>query len=483
MLGTGIFGGGNDLSFVTHNNGEGSFDPGNAYDSDPYYANGTTQYTVYDDAGNGTALLAYGVLSDFDNDAQYQPNRILAPYCWPDATNAFGADQDMTGAKYVNVAKAMERSAVLVQAKPANTGSYIDQTMFSLYYTYTDAYGQVRYVEADTATTAAGNSRAIMINVPLKVAGIDVTEYQVKVSMSGYTAGYQTVNTFTLDSATDTGRLITLEDEPYNFVSIPYKAKGIDFVVDWNDPNVNLDMFLWLPHGVDSEQWEGPGNFIYGTPGPGAVIGTEGDALDVGGTFTTHKLVQYLGNDYDKISYGIGTLLRPDQLVQESTLPLPFSPYAQVTFDGGINSGQAPVDGAGNALLPSDNISVAYGAATKGTAKYFPKYYTTSGGIYELYVTDYSQSHGGSALYQSDGTYLIKDRGHFDYVAPVVRVWAYGVLTGTIKLEDSTASCDGTKDFWHAATMNGTNMNWNVALGTNECVDYTSLPYDENTSQ
>ncbi|MEJ5202878.1 MAG: S8 family serine peptidase, partial [Anaerolineales bacterium] len=146
-----------------------------------------------------------------------------APYCWPDGTK--GAEYSMDNARYLNVAAAMGRGAIVAAVTDALTGLPLENA-----YVYARDY----YTGAlkDTAVVSRGNRIVYLLNLP-------EGWYSIYVNKSGYTSGAAWV-AYQSTAAGDT------YTGPWLWLGVPPRG-NITAVANWYDES-DLDLFTWLPN-------------------------------------------------------------------------------------------------------------------------------------------------------------------------------------------------------------------------------------------
>jgi subtilisin family serine protease len=356
-----------------------------------------------------------------------QDDIIPAPFCWPEEHGSFGGAEDMSNATYLNLAAAMQRTAMLVEVKDANTGLPFENK--------TPAYVEVKDISATAtgvrrgyARTVAGNVYVALLNLPTEFVvnnsedeNFGKMKYAMNVSRSGNTVGLQTFNTVIADPADLRGKIVSphtfvgeLEDTlRYNRVSLPSNT-NIQFVLDWYHPGedvdtTNLDMFLWVP--------------------PNTPAVTEHQVVG-NGTTDAYNAVG-VGANY----LGMGTLLDPIKFGGN------YSPYAAYLIDGG----EVLYDELGQLMSPTETIVAKAGTTIKLAPFSKMKY----DGVYHLTVTDYNQR------------FISKDPTFPDYfTAPIVRAWVKGKVVQSVKLEKTANSCMGlTENWWQVLTYQNDGLN------------------------
>ena len=364
-----------------------------------------------------------GYYNDYEGEYIYgevDDGYIIAPFCWPTANGDFTGEHSMDNTTYLNLAAAMQRTAMLVEVKDANTGLPFENK--------TPAYVEVKDISATAtgvrrgyARTVAGNVYVALLNLPTEFVvnnsedeNFGKMKYAMNVSRSGNTVGLQTFNTVIADPADLRGKIVSphtfvgeLEDTlRYNRVSLPSNT-NIQFVLDWYHPGedvdtTNLDMFLWVP--------------------PNTPAVTEHQVVG-NGTTDAYNAVG-VGANY----LGMGTLLDPIKFGGN------YSPYAAYLIDGG----EVLYDELGQLMSPTETIVAKAGTAIKLAPFSKMKY----DGVYHLTVTDYNQR------------FISKDPTFPDYfTAPIVRAWVKGKVVQSVKLEKTANSCMGlTENWWQVLT-------------------------------
>lgn len=405
-------------------------------------------YSAFFDDGNAKWGKA------FDSDGMDGiPDTILAPYCWPTTGGAFESGQDMSKARYLNVAAAMGLGAITAEVKDS-TGLPTDYAYVSAYdLTFYTQYG---YVDLpywrDMAITAAGNSRLLLINLPLSRnadGSFKDTKYRLMVYKAGSTGGYTTFNEMYLYAPTLTpGKTLRDEDgfvtahnglgqvgtDYYNMVSLPPYSYNIQYVLEWTNPNANLDMFIWLPPSAYAGAYTGDPEINY--VDYRKVVGPGGDRI------LAYTDPDMAGDSIRDEFIGLGTILSPWQF-QPAPYTIP-SPYTQHVFDGGIDTA---VDRSGNAMSPVEQLNLTYGLYTGLNQYVRPKHQT---GTFSLLVTDYSEPEQYTGPDNGVPDYLNTSAGD-TFVHPIVREWMFGMIVNTVKL----TSCNANNDWWTVLTRTG----------------------------
>ena len=269
---------------------------------------------------------------------------IKAPFCWPkddpaDVNNPYGADQDMSAARYFNLARAMERFGVFADINDAVTGLPLNGAVVRTF--------NERGIIGNSVKVGSKTSGVVLLNIP--VSSNPNAAYYLQVSKSGYTAGYQTYGGFVPDPS-QSGN-IWLETQ--GSVAVP-PSRDISAVLNWLPyANANLDLYLWTPG--DSSM---PGFISAGWMG--------------------HYLPAYPGPTGNRISLDQGALIAPKP-------GMPPSPYAQLMHDGGQQ-------GFATDILPFDTVTIRV-----KPGKLVQPWFSGTGITqpYKLYVTDYSHTYAG----------------------------------------------------------------------------------------
>lgn len=351
----------------------------------------------------GSTLAMYGI--PFDHDGKPETSEIImAPFCWPKDSAPFGAGQDMSNARYLNVAKAMKRGALVSEVKDAfsgtpNKGAYVAAVSGG--------------VTRDTAVTNSVPF-VLLINLPMN------NNYLLRVNKSGATTGYQTFNS---------GVPVQIGSsyfDDYSTVSLPTNV-NMHIVLDWLNPSagpvegpdveVDLDLYAVLPPASGCTD---------------CIIGAE-SAWDE--TQAKADLDPYIAGSF----FGAGTLLAP------ANFGGTWSPYAIHNFDG-VTRTADPMREMGT---PTESITLRFGASLSVSPFYKPKYT----GEYQFLVTDHSpyydwySGQGYLDTERLDGP----DKNKF-YVAPILRYWSKGRILENVRL---AGNCDGTKAWWKPLILNG----------------------------
>jgi subtilisin family serine protease len=425
--------------------------------------NGGAALTLVTDRGNSHTIdenigfskdndsdytVPYGTPFNPDDEAQ-SPIYVMAPFCWPvtEASAPFHAPQfnnavlqDMSGARYLNVASAMNRVAFWVTALDGSSGMPLAGA------TVQTLVGTTKYTAIVPAGLTRNQPDVALINVPLKtttnldgsISPAD-TNFSLQISKTGYTTGFQTFNAIDVDPSL-AGTFIS---DAYSRVSL-LPSTIIQAVVDWNAPDdfdygdpdavfPDLKAVLFLPDLVDTTV----------NPKIGAIVGPPDMPADLSATSGKYR--------------GAGTMTDPIKICGTTTCT--FSPYALFQHDGGMDQGLGPdLDTNGNHLrlfsATEEGISIG-SSGTAPTPIYLkPKY----AGTYTLFVT------------ANDPSFLVSD----SEISPIVRVWAKGNLISTIKLSDATIGCDGANPWWKVVNLSASAP---VKVNTCDLGAYPFFPY------
>lgn len=336
----------------------------------------------------------------------------------------------MTGKVQVNIAKLMERGALIAGVYDASTGTPLKGAVISAY------QGNVSRGSATIATTATTD----IINLPVTGGS-----YTLKVNKSNYTTG--TVSAFQHEAAMPitAGTWTTFAD-----TAVPPKSVNFTIVLVWKvwqpaggktiDPlrGLDLDMDVWLPNTPNSTGVVQPSTFI---------VGNQSDDYNTN-----------VGSPYGAMSS---------------------FPYARLVREGGY------IDDVKVETMAIRNRFVANAPATVNVA--LPFYPDT----YSVYVTDYGQTidydndgcgdnYGRGAFFDpgydntcgGSGTPGIPIMG--TYLTPYIYVWKDGALT---KFSDGSSS----GSYW--ATGSECNDHWWKALNiTSGLTDKTPTYADDLVS-
>ncbi len=347
-----------------------------------------------------------------------------APFCWSSAAGPYGAEQDMSGARYLNVAKAMGRFGLYTDVRNAATGLPLEgatvrllrQTLFST-------------TIADTVKITRDSSAGIFLNIPYDPDALDVT-YLIQVNRSGFTTGYQLFGGHWPDVDEQGDVWVTA----YTTVAVP-PAKDITVVVNWLPyQDANLDLYVWTPEdsvgkGVISAGWLG----------------------------------SYLP-DYAEALTGVkdwlqGTLLAPEKFNGM------VSPYAQLRHDGGRY-------GFASSILAFDAVTIKSQPGSALRAWYTDPAITDS---YHVLVTDYSNAYPGAETENFDYRKLLNYSDPYTTLYPVLRVWGRGRLLNIVDplnrywyginpYPDGVNCGNAAIDWWHAVDIKGS-----VVTPVNQC--------------
>ncbi len=161
------------------------------------------------------------------------------PYCVPGNSSPYSNEQDMSDSVYLDVAAAMNRTAITAYVQDASTGlPLVGATVQAVQGT----------LARDTATVQANTSMVDLINIP-KTYIAPTTFNTIKVNKAGYAVN----------------AVVAAVDPSYPFytdeflnVSVPPLTGRMTLVADWdyqkngpfNDDPRDLDLFTFLPAGI-----------------------------------------------------------------------------------------------------------------------------------------------------------------------------------------------------------------------------------------
>lgn len=359
---------------------------------------------------------------------------MKAPYCWPveNTTDGglFGAAQDMSGASYVNVARAMSRTGMVMQVTDAVSGLPLDNASIR---------AVINGAVKDTVVLKAGATNqkyplALLINLPMN---FDTGEtVSLLVSRTGYTSSYQKVNQVDVYPE-DIGKQIF---DPYSNVGIPPANANLHVVLNWDAlSTANLDAYLFVPSN--------------NTKGLKGAVGAE--ALSV-----------------------YQPRLNPSVDLPGSLLDVDGSPFAIRDFDGGLK------DATLGTRLNMESFTIT-GKSGGGLLGLLPKFNGSATEPYTLLVTDYSNTYcDADALTPAPEcpvNYIGGQTPGLDVENyPAVRIWGKGKL---LQYTESVA-CDAGQDFWKALTfynksgvLDVTSYNTCGNINTTDGTNFGILPY------
>ncbi len=180
-----------------------------------------------------------------------------APFCWPDATYPFTAEQDMSNAVYINVAASMNRGILSTMAYNSVTGLPLTGAKIQAVNYNTGAVKATSIVGPST-----NDPWADLINLPASNNIVFAEDgsissqppyYNLRISKSGYTYGYQY---YEVGMLVLPGEMIW--DPWMGVAAVPPKKSTISVVAQWwhdDDPFESyggtgagdIDMYVWLP--------------------------------------------------------------------------------------------------------------------------------------------------------------------------------------------------------------------------------------------
>lgn len=228
------------------------------------YLNGTSMATPHVAGGAARVWSAYptytasqiaGLLMEYGNTLNTATDPVVsnanyawdggyptdgAPFCWPNAS--WGANYDMSGSRYLNVAAAMNRGAVSVEAVDATTGLPLSGASMR---------ATVGTTAKDTSLIVGTTTRFTdLLNLP---AGQVI---KLQVYKSGYTYGYQTYIYLGLGPGT------FYSNDPWLLAPVP-PNKDFNVVANW-DWGYDIDLRVYTPYS-------NPGQIVYAS-NPGTLL-------------------------------------------------------------------------------------------------------------------------------------------------------------------------------------------------------------------
>lgn len=165
-----------------------------------------------------------------------------APFCWPRSSAPYGALQDMSNARYLDLAAAMDRGALAIHLVDAATGLPLTGATVRA----VDSAGVVK----DTARLDSTEVAMItLINMPAN------SLYKIQVNKAGYTRGYQTIMS---NTNLWPGTVIFWSDAE---VGIPSNT-NFRAVLNWINwfGDYDLDLHLWITAIDQAVYWNNPGS-------------------------------------------------------------------------------------------------------------------------------------------------------------------------------------------------------------------------------
>ena len=241
------------------------------------------------------------------------------PYCVPTAAGNYAAKQNMAASKYVDVAKAMGRTAITAYVRDATNGLPLNGAVVNIYQgtalKNSTSVGSLYKTGFDMENYSG---KTELINVPN--SGLPLT---VKVTKPGYTT-----NAIVAVIPTTSGPYYQTNE--YLTVSVPPLGK-ISLVADWDYGNVNseasnpadLDLLTFIPQaalGGDDTVIGNPmgaGNFF----NAGVFEGNLYTPLDP--TVSAYRTRWYHDGGNPSVNFGIGT----EAVSMMSAPGLPLNPY------------------------------------------------------------------------------------------------------------------------------------------------------------
>jgi subtilisin family serine protease len=400
---------------------------------------------------------------DFDGFNESTPRM---PFCWPTDSGPLDTTDninDMTNTRYLNVAKAMERGALMAEATDAHTslplvGATVSAGVFS-------STGVFSVKKSAVVTKETG--WVMLNNLPVPID--NSYEYGLSVSKSGYTYGTVIFDRF---FGMNVGEI---NNDIYNMVSVPpYTTTNLTVVANWHVPDeaeyANLDLYLWLPENISE---------------PGSI--------------NTGHLIEYLstypnGDEVAEPNYdfGMGNLI---PIVMPVLTPVPGLPDLPISNPGNYayafhnrDGGRDPLDMGSGDSFPMESITIA--GKVSSIKPYIVPWYSTA--PYFVLMTDYSNLYP-DGLIGPESDHIRPDEEGNAY--PIIRVWAKGKLVNDgyriadMILENGNTPCtedanlyDWVKPFTILGTAYMPNEGADLCgtsepSGTEPNIDFGILPY------
>lgn len=207
-------------------------DPGRSYSltlaADPQVPDPTKGYDQIIPSGPG-AGQPYGPIDD---------DTIRAPFCWPESNSSFGENQDMSDARFLSVAAAMDRVAFVLEVTDATTGLPLKGATASV------RDGSTWRNVISAKMTSMTTRYVDLINIPAQdpeFPNKTKIYHPIYVNMRGYTAEPQIIaGAYSYPGGYHWGRWFQ--------VGVPPK-KGTTVVANWYS-GYDLDLFAFLPSGA-----------------------------------------------------------------------------------------------------------------------------------------------------------------------------------------------------------------------------------------
>jgi hypothetical protein len=338
------------------------------------------------------------------------------PFCWPDDTSPFEADQDMSNTVYLDVASAMLRGAIGARIWDATNGVPLANVTVKA---INETTGKV----TDTAKTNAYGDFTL-INLPPDY-------YKVTYNLAKYTSGDVTVAYDVFVPPSYFG------DDPGLWTGLAPLNNNITITAEWyhywvDDQPANLDMAIWTP------LIEGSGS---------------------------NRAQHVVGAQVSNYAYSDADAPTMDHTLElgDGTLDPSFDIHAFRSRDGGLLYGDGneleTIVLAGKAAKTSPFLMPWYSSAAD-----YPPDGASTNYTYTLLLWDYSNAgYGGS----NPGTGVPKLVDSY----PMVRVWAKGKIVKDVYLYYGD-NCTGDVDFWRPLTILGTTYDDSV----NQCGQRGLIP-------
>lgn len=322
---------------------------------------------------------------DFDGFNESTPRM---PFCWPNDDAPFtdpNQINDMSGSRYLNVARAMGRGALMAEATDAHTGlPLVGATLSAGIFSATGAFSVKK-----SAVVTKETGWVMLNNLPI----YEDYDYGLAVNKKGNTSGTVVFDRYIYPIAGE------ISNDNYNMVSVPpYTTTNLTVVANWHVPEgedfADLDLYLWLPENINE---------------PGSI--------------NSGRLRDYLPTYPEANDLGMGNLV-------PVVIPTPSAPGIPVPVIKGNyayafhnrDGGRDPLDMGSGDSFPMESITIA-GTAVKTAPYVLPKY---SNGPYSVLLTDYSSSYPGGLLGLAPE--LIGPDDSINNAFPIIRVWAKGKL-------------------------------------------------------
>jgi len=208
-----------------------------------------------------TTSATTGYNLDGNGDPQANGYTADGPFCWPNTVAPFGAEQDMSASRYLELAKAMNRGAIEVGVMDAISGAALEGASIRA----------VKGVKVIDTALVGSNGMASLINLPVN------TNLNLLVNFAGYTRGWQKFNITPVRAATDT--YVTLNNKTYTppfnrrlgIAPLTWGGTTTDFniIANW-EQTADLHLSVWLPKPAKTDYPDG--GIIGASPYPGSPL-------------------------------------------------------------------------------------------------------------------------------------------------------------------------------------------------------------------